>query len=211
MVLMGSLAFAQNAMFTCSSDDMGYHTCRVGPNSGIQFVRQRSDSACVSGRTYGIARDGVWVDRGCRADFQVTQNGYYNNGQYSRQGAWRDRDGDGDYDADDQYHEHHRHHRDRDYGAYNNPYNNSPYAQGGYVNSGQPIQYLGRYHGDKSTCSTQPGQGQTFCQTGGPFRDAYLTKENGQNPCIRGRNWNVDPNLGLWTADGCSGEFKIEK
>ena len=218
MVLLGSVAFAQN-VFTCSSNDMGYHTCRVGPNNGIQFVRQRSDSACVPGRTYGIARDGVWVDNGCRADFEVVQNGYYDNGRYSRQGTWNDRDNDGD--ADDQY-RHDRHHRYRDYNGqysgtyntspyYNGTYNNGPYNQGGYVSSGQPIQYLGKYDDGKSTCSSQPGQGQTFCQSGGPFRDAYLIKQNGQNPCIRGRNWDVDPNHGLWIADGCSGQFKIEK
>jgi Protein of unknown function (DUF3011) len=223
VVLFGSLAFSQS-VFTCSSDDMGLHTCRVGPNQGIQFLRQRSDSACVAGRTYGINRDGVWVNNGCRADFQVMQNGY-NNGQYSQQGAWNGhRDRDNDHDADDQY----RHHHDRDYndgqyntgtynnGSYNNgQYNgNNPYYNGQYnrgnVNSGQ-IQYLGRYDDGKSTCESQPGQGQTFCQSGGPFRDAYLVKQNGQNPCVRGRNWDVDPNHGLWIADGCSGQFKIEK
>jgi len=215
IVLAGSLAFGQS-VFTCSSDDMGYHTCRVGPNDGIRMVRQRSDSACIAGQTYGMARDGVWVDRGCRADFEVFQNTGPNNGYYSREGTWNGRrDHDRDNDGDNHYH-HHRD-RDRDYnGAYNNsPYDNNgyyngPYSNQGYVNSGQ-IQYLGRYHSGKSTCSSQPGQGQTFCQSGGPFRDAELLKENGANPCVRGRNWNVDPQNGLWIADGCSGEFKIEK
>lgn len=56
---------------TCSSDDMHRHTCEVGPNGGIRMVRQRSGSPCQMNRTYGFSRDQIWVDRGCRADFEV--------------------------------------------------------------------------------------------------------------------------------------------
>jgi len=34
-------------------------------------VNQRSGSACVQGRTWGFNRNSIWVDRGCRADFEV--------------------------------------------------------------------------------------------------------------------------------------------
>ena len=60
---------------TCSSDDMRRHTCDVGPNGGIRMVRQRSDARCELGRTYGFTRDRIWVDRGCRADFEVVTGG----------------------------------------------------------------------------------------------------------------------------------------
>jgi len=206
-VLMGASAFGQS-VFTCSSDDMGQHACRVGPNQGIRFLRQRSQSACIEGQSYGIARDGVWVTNGCRADFQVLQNGNYNDGQYNRQGTWNDRR-EHDYDDDRQYPQARRHHHDDDdnvNGQYNGAYN-----RGGYVSSGQPIQYLGRYDDGKSTCSSQPGTGPIFCQSGGPFRDAYIVKQNGQNECVRGQNWDVGPNHGLWIADGCSGQWKIQK
>jgi hypothetical protein len=35
------------------------------------MITQRSGSACVQGQTWGFNRDGIWVDRGCRADFEV--------------------------------------------------------------------------------------------------------------------------------------------
>ena len=40
-------------------------------SGGVQLIRTLSDSACVQGRTWGWDRSGVWVDRGCRAEFSV--------------------------------------------------------------------------------------------------------------------------------------------
>jgi hypothetical protein len=37
----------------------------------VQLLRTLSDSACIEGRTWGWDRNGVWVDRGCRAEFSV--------------------------------------------------------------------------------------------------------------------------------------------
>ena len=62
---------------TCASDDGGRHYCRVNTSRGVQLVNQRSGSPCVQGQTWGYDRSGIWVDRGCRADFYL---GGYNNG-----------------------------------------------------------------------------------------------------------------------------------
>ena len=56
---------------TCASDDMRRHYCPVNTSQGVRLVNQRSQSACVQGQTWGFDRRGVWVDRGCRADFFV--------------------------------------------------------------------------------------------------------------------------------------------
>ncbi|HET9836510.1 MAG TPA: DUF3011 domain-containing protein [Rhodanobacteraceae bacterium] len=52
----------------CSSSDNRRNFCRV-PWGGARIVQQISDSACVRGRSWGFARGGIWVDRGCRARF----------------------------------------------------------------------------------------------------------------------------------------------
>ena len=224
-LLVGSLAFGQNVV-NCSSSDMGYHTCQIGPNSGVRIVRQLSDTPCVQGETFGVHRDRIWVDRGCRADFQVFQNDSDNG--YSQQGAWngdhdRDRDRDGDRD-------HHRgdysngQYYPNDNGAYNNnyPYNNGPYygvgnngEYGSYAEQanamGGHIVYQGHYDDGKTTCSSQPGQGVVFCQTGGELSRADLTEQNGQSPCVEGQTWGRIPGKGLWVAGGCSGKFKIHR
>lgn len=57
--------------FRCESDDGKPRSCgSVGPG-GVRLVRQLSRTECVSGRTWGIARGQVWVDQGCRAEFET--------------------------------------------------------------------------------------------------------------------------------------------
>ena len=75
------------ATVTCSSDDGKRHYCSANTNGGVTMVRQRSGSPCTQGSTWGYDGRGIWVDRGCRADFQTGNTGYrprpnpgYNNG-----------------------------------------------------------------------------------------------------------------------------------
>jgi hypothetical protein len=58
-------------MVSCSSDDMRRHYCDVDTRGGVRLLRQRSEAACREGYSWGWDRRGVWVDRGCRADFEV--------------------------------------------------------------------------------------------------------------------------------------------
>lgn len=67
---------AQNGRnVTCASDDGKRHLCRVDTSRGVQMVNQRSGSPCVQGQTWGYDRRGIWVDRGCRADFVLRASG----------------------------------------------------------------------------------------------------------------------------------------
>ena len=59
---------------TCASDDGKRHLCRVDTSRGVQMTNQRSGSPCVQGQTWGYSRSGIWVDRGCRADFYLGSN-----------------------------------------------------------------------------------------------------------------------------------------
>ena len=60
----------------CASDDRRRNWCPVDTRGGVRLVRKRSDSACVWGDSWGYDRKGVWVDRGCRADFEIGQAGW---------------------------------------------------------------------------------------------------------------------------------------
>ena len=60
---------------SCSSDNGGRNYCPVNTGNGVQLVNQRSGSPCVQGQTWGFDARGIWVDRGCRADFQVSYGG----------------------------------------------------------------------------------------------------------------------------------------
>ncbi|MCI0661554.1 MAG: DUF3011 domain-containing protein [Acidobacteria bacterium] len=56
---------------TCNSNDMRRNWCNVDTRGGVRLYKQKSDSPCIQGRTWGYNRDGIWVDRGCRAEFQI--------------------------------------------------------------------------------------------------------------------------------------------
>jgi hypothetical protein len=60
-------------IISCASDDMHRHYCAADTRGGVQLLKQRSDSSCRQGYSWGYDRRGIWVDHGCRADFQVVR------------------------------------------------------------------------------------------------------------------------------------------
>jgi len=54
----------------CASDDGKRHSCSMNTSGGVRLTNQRSGSPCTQGQTWGWDRNSVWVDRGCRAEFQ---------------------------------------------------------------------------------------------------------------------------------------------
>lgn len=70
---------------TCSSNDGNRHYCNVDTRNGVRLSRQISGSACVQTRTWGYDTRGIWVDRGCRAEFVVGVRGPGgNNGRWQQ-------------------------------------------------------------------------------------------------------------------------------
>jgi hypothetical protein len=67
----GDNGYGGGQVISCSSDDMHRHYCPADTHGGVQLVKQHSDSSCRQGRSWGYNRRGIWVDHGCRADFQV--------------------------------------------------------------------------------------------------------------------------------------------
>jgi CxxC motif-containing protein len=61
----------QQQLVTCSSNNGKRNWCAIGNSRDVQLVRQISGSPCVRGDTWGLDQRGLWVDRGCRADFRV--------------------------------------------------------------------------------------------------------------------------------------------
>jgi hypothetical protein len=67
------------AQVTCSSSNGGRQHCPADTHNGVHMVRQISGSPCEEGRTWGFDGSGIWVNKGCRANFMVGGNG--GNGQ----------------------------------------------------------------------------------------------------------------------------------
>ena len=83
LILIATLTFlclpigAQDGRLTCSSNDGRYKYCRADTQNRVQLVRQISGSRCDQGYSWGFDYRGIWVDRGCRAEFMY---GKRNNG-----------------------------------------------------------------------------------------------------------------------------------
>jgi hypothetical protein len=67
----------------CESKDYRYRYCSVRTYGDVKLTHERSHSACRYGRTWGFDHRGIWVDRGCRADFAVDE-GSNDRGRYDR-------------------------------------------------------------------------------------------------------------------------------
>ncbi len=72
LALLATPSYAQSgeALLRCASDG-NYRHCRADTGDGVRLYRQLSNSACRYNDTWGYDRRGVWVDRGCRGEFQL--------------------------------------------------------------------------------------------------------------------------------------------
>lgn len=56
---------------TCSADGDGYRLCPANVRNDVIMIQQFSRAPCRIDRTWGFNRRGVWVDQGCRAEFEI--------------------------------------------------------------------------------------------------------------------------------------------
>jgi hypothetical protein len=56
---------------TCESLHDDYEHCEAPGAVSARVVSQTSRAECVQGSTWGVDERGIWVDRGCRAEFEV--------------------------------------------------------------------------------------------------------------------------------------------
>jgi Protein of unknown function (DUF3011) len=106
-----------SALIYCPSDFMNRNFCPTDTRDGVFIIRQRSEADCVYNRTWGYDRDRIWVDHGCRADFEIVDRRDREWREWSRdwsdddrrgwdrdhdrdRDSYRDRDGDRDRDRD---------------------------------------------------------------------------------------------------------------
>jgi hypothetical protein len=66
---------ARRTVVKCESYDNRYQLCpvRLRRDSEVRLVNNDSDVRCREGYNWGVNRDGIWVNRGCRGRFMVSQ------------------------------------------------------------------------------------------------------------------------------------------
>jgi hypothetical protein len=219
--------YLQAQSFTCSSDDGKRHYCDVNTSGGVRMVKQRSGSPCIEGQTWGYDRRGIWVDRGCRADF-VTSGGRQNSGYrppYSGGGSVQNvtcssEDG-------------RRHYCDVDTSRgvrMVRQRSGSPCTEGstwGYdrrgvwvdrgcradfvTGDGRPAPgYRPPYGGGGSvqnvTCASEDGK-RHYCNAD-TSRGVRMVRQRSGSPCTEGSTWGYD-SRGIWVDRGCRADFTI--
>jgi hypothetical protein len=63
----------ETAVISCDSDGRRRRYCEADTSRGALLLRPRGPNECQLGVTWGYDQRGIWVDRGCRADFQVAR------------------------------------------------------------------------------------------------------------------------------------------
>ena len=71
---------AEKKTITCNSRDYARELCKVD-NKGVSLKRQLSVSSCREGRDWGHDKRGIWVDNGCKAEFEVTKESSLSSGE----------------------------------------------------------------------------------------------------------------------------------
>ena len=56
---------------TCSANGDGYRLCPANVRNDVILIQQFSRAPCRFDRTWGFNQRGVWVDEGCRAEFEI--------------------------------------------------------------------------------------------------------------------------------------------
>jgi len=69
-------AFSDTYRVRVESKDGRRSEKRIGGDvRGVRLVRRLSDKPCRQGYSWGWDRNSIWVDRGCRAEFEVDRRG----------------------------------------------------------------------------------------------------------------------------------------
>lgn len=199
----------------CESDDGHARHCAMDTSRGVRIARQLSKSPCLEGRSWGYDARGVWVDRGCRAEFAIDTP----YGQTARDDAVvRCESDDGHYRlcrADL-----------RGGAVLLTQLSNAPCVeertwgskpQGVWVDRGCRAEFgsaaqwadddtIG-YRGPSRTVRCESDDGRPHrCDFAA--RGARLQRQISNSRCIQDETWGWDPG-GVWVTAGCRGDFAV--
>jgi hypothetical protein len=218
------LPAAADVKVRCDSTDGHYHECSAGPAEYVTIARQWSKTKCVRGDNWGY-RDGmIWVDEGCRADFNVvplgmTSSGSYDNNRRPSRMATQtvvceSLDG-------------HRRHCSADTSGgvritkrlsksacdFKNDWG---YDQNGvWVANGCRAEFQVRSNNrmvsqsmadDVLVCESENGR-RKVCPANTRF-GVTVNRQLSDSECIYGRTWGYD-STGIWVTSGCRAEFML--
>jgi len=205
----------------CESNDGRRNYCGNYGYNQVQFDRQISSSPCIQGQTWGVDNGGLWVDRGCRAYFNVRRGP--GHGGEGHGGGWspvkcESNNGRRNYCGNYSYNQ----------VQFDRQISGSPCIQGqtwGVDNNGLWVDKGCRayfnvrggsgygnggpgYDGGGSSLKCESNNGKrNYCGSYN-YNQVRIDKQISGSPCIQGQSWGVD-NRGLWVDQGCRAYFIV--
>jgi Protein of unknown function (DUF3011) len=198
---------------TCAGS--GRTECPADTRYGVTLVRKLSTSACTEGRSWGYGESVIWVDQGCRAEFQVgtaggdgatttgsitcgnttgqqvtcATNGYATEVRLVRDlsnGRCREGQSWG--------------HTDSFIWASRGCRGQFEVVLQGEAGSGQTGPTV-------ISCGSTTGR-QVVCETEGSATNVTLQRDQSNGSCRQGSTWGYTESF-IWTKGGCRGEFAV--
>jgi hypothetical protein len=209
---------ARTSIVRCDSDDEHYHFCSTGALERVELNRQISGTPCRRDVNWGQRGDGIWVDKGCRAEFEVVA---------LRRLIPRTLRCDS---ADERYHfcstgpiERAQMNRQISGSPCREGYSWGRRDDGVWVDKGCRAEFEIYSYEDSAvataapmpvsdstqmvSCDSDDGR-YRFCMTG-PIRSAELTRQTSSAPCRFNYSWGYRED-GVWVDKGCRGEFHVQ-
>ncbi|HKR66543.1 MAG TPA: DUF3011 domain-containing protein [Thermoanaerobaculia bacterium] len=204
----------------CESKNNIKHTCRAEVHSGVTLARQLSDNACVRGRTWGVNKEGVWVDKGCRAEFQIGDAGSLNQSANARIVRCESQNnGRTNCKTDTSYGVHLARQLSKnscnlgsDWGYDHNGVwvdhgCRADFTVGGYTTGASVPMTSASYARPAVKCESRDGK-RSYCRADTSFGVTML-RQTSDTTCVRGQTWGYDEN-GIWVNGGCRAEFLLD-
>jgi hypothetical protein len=198
---------------TCESENGRRKECAADTSAGVQLVQQLSESACVYERDWGWDAKGVWVSRGCRAEFAVKAKKAAMARALtcmSKGGARATCAGETQYGVAivKQLGPNHcilgeTWGFDQD-GVWVDKGCQAQFALGGYRLPASAVPPTAT----RLKCESIDGK-RNVCAID-TSRGVGLVNQLSETTCILNRTWGYDPD-GIWVADGCRAEFVVAK
>lgn len=207
-------SFAQTTV-RCESDGGRYRECDIDGIGRVALTRRISDAACIEGESWGYRDGKVWVNKGCRAEFALTERSFaYTRG--ARMVTCESEDGQ-------------RRLCETNTGGgvkIAQQLSRSSCVQGrtwGFDRNGIWVDEGCRAHFVIGDGSSEPGRPferldhLVLCESvdGKPMRCAadtsggvQVVRQISNTPCGFGRQWGYDE-AGIWVAGGCRAEFAV--
>lgn len=214
-LLLLSTAAADAATVTCESKDGAYKACPVNTSQGVTLSRQLSSQGCWQDDTWGYDRNQIWVNHGCRAEFQV--------GKQSSSSADA-----GDALAavavvglaaaavvasnqhDDHHDKHNNSYKHYDDGYYDNDYYDNRYREYDRGRNYYDSRYgYNGYRGDPRrtfTCESRNNR-TSYCNVP-KHGHVEVYRQLSSSRCTYGQSWGVRGDR-VWVENGCRAEFAV--